>query len=584
MTNSRRDIFKFAGGAVAGALFTPAPWRLITDTALWSENWPGIPRPARGEIRAKFTNCALCPAGCAVRARCVGEQPVALAGVRGGLCPFGLSAHHLPYHPARLKQGPIEEAKAAITHRAAQLATNAIAVLGLNPGRTVSWTYRRAMASLKGIYLAPESQPFAYDLSAAKTVLSIGAPLLDGWGTPANVIAARQNFRLIQAEAVESRTAVLADQWIPLAPGTERAFAQEILGALQGQRTSVLASELAVGGSSLVLGDAPEIPEINRLLGAYGKTIFARPEAPTPDSWKKSAAAITPLADVPDHSIGVLLIDESAAASYIPWHQIEPKLARENALVVTFAATRGGYARHAQYALPIAVYPELTDDIAPAVDSIHPTFRISVPLVVAPAGLANPADFVGALAGVPATSALRERADAIHKAGQGSVLTYADAKETPVKELTPDAFWKSLNQGAKWVGQASACQPAVGRPCLGGLSTPSSPAEPPDSPADLPLIAIREPHNPALVSPLMTKLYQESNLRLAPNRVALHPNDARAANLPNGARAVLYTRIGRCSVEVTVDPAVPPGAVQVGGSPGIQDVCGPAARAKVVPA
>src|ERR1035437_7956071 len=450
MTNSRRDIFKFAGGAVAGALFTPAPWRLITDTALWSENWPGIPRPARGEIRAKFTNCALCPAGCAVRARCVGEQPVSLAGVRGGLCPFGISAHHLPYHPARLKQGPIGEATAAVAAGAAKCAAGGIAVLDLNPGRTVSWTYRRAMASLKGLYLAPESQPVAYDLSAAKTVLSIGAPLLDGWGTPANVIAARQHFRLIQAEALESRIAVLADQWIPLAPGTERAFAQEILGALKGERTSLIASELAIREVRSQIGRAPEIPEINRLLGAYGKTIVAPPEAPLSDSWKKSAAAITPLADVPDHSIGVLLIDESAAASYIPWHQIEPKLSRENPLVVTFAATRGGYARHAHYALPIAVYPELTDDIAPAVDAIQPTFRISVPLVAPPSGLANPADFVGALAGVPAASALRERADAIHKAGLGTVLTYADAKETPVKALTADAFWKSLSGGGEW--------------------------------------------------------------------------------------------------------------------------------------
>ncbi len=154
----RRDIFKFAGGAVAGAFFTPAPWRLITDTALWSENWPGIPRPARGEIRAKFTNCSLCPAGCAVRARCVGEQPVSLAGVRGGLCPFGLTGHHLPYHPARLRQGPIEEA----THAVAQRAAGAIAVLDLNPGRTASWTYRRSMAAIKGLYLAPELPSVAY--------------------------------------------------------------------------------------------------------------------------------------------------------------------------------------------------------------------------------------------------------------------------------------------------------------------------------------------------------------------------------------------------------------------------------------
>jgi anaerobic selenocysteine-containing dehydrogenase len=574
---NRRDIFKFAGGAVAGALFTPAPWRLLTDTALWSENWPGIPRPARGEISSKFTNCALCPAGCAVRARCVGDHPVSLAGVGGGLCPFGLTAHHLPYHPARLRKGPVQEATAAVFQSASQRAPNAIAVLDLNPGRTVSWTYRRAMASLKGLYLAPESHPVAYHLSAATTILSIGAPLLHGWGTPANVLAARPNFRLIQAEAVESRTAMLADEWIRIAPGTESAFAQSIPSLAYAKDIS------------LVLGDAPEIPEINRQLGAFGKTVFARPEAPVPESWINNAAAITELAAVPDHSISLLLIDESSAVSYIPWHQIQRKLVRENPLVVTFAATRGGYARYAQYALPTAVYPEVLDDIAPAIDSIRPAFRIAAPLVSPPKGLVNPADFVSALAGLSASNSLRERADAIHKGGLGAVLTYADNKETPLKDLTADAFWKSLNDGARWdrppglssnkvghpssvVGHALACQPAAGRPF----------PEPPESSSDLPLVAIREPYTPALVSPLMTKLYQESGLRLAPNRVALNPSDAHAANLSNGARAMLQTHIGKCAVEVTVDPAVPPGAVQVGSSPGIQDVCGLSSRVKVV--
>src|ERR1035441_1353453 len=83
MKTTRRDILLFAGGSAVGVLMTPAPWRLITDSALWSENWPGIPRPARGAITAKFTNCALCAAGCAVRARCVAEQPVSLVGVAG---------------------------------------------------------------------------------------------------------------------------------------------------------------------------------------------------------------------------------------------------------------------------------------------------------------------------------------------------------------------------------------------------------------------------------------------------------------------------------------------------------------------
>ena len=87
---------------------------------------------------------------------------------------------------------------------------------------------------------------------------------------------------------------------------------------------------------------------------------------------------------------------------------------------------------------------------------------------------------------------------------------------------------------------------------------------------------------PALFSPLMTKLYQESNLRLAPDRVALHPDDAFAAGLTDGARALLQTRTGKVAVSVSIDAAVPPGAVLLGSSPGIQDVCGRAARAKVV--
>jgi hypothetical protein len=433
------------------------------------------------------------------------------------------------------------------------------------------------MASLKGIYLAPDSRTEAYDLHAAKTVLSIGAPLLDGWGTPANVVAARQNFRLIQAEAIESRTSVLADEWIPLEPGTEGAFARQILKSLQGAHTSALAGELAANGPSLVIGDAPEISEINRLLGAWGTTVVAAAEAPVPESWRKGAAAISALADVPDHSIRVLLIDESAAASYVPWHQIEPKLSHENSLVVTFAATRSGYARHAQYALPVAVYPELTDDIPPAVDSTRPVFRISVPLVTPPVGLANPADFVGALAGVPASNSLRDRADSIHKAGLGSLLTYTDGKETPVRELTPDAFWKALNDGGQWKGELVTSPPSASR-------SAARPAEVTESASDLPLVAIRDAHHPMFVSPLMTKLYQESNLRLAPNRVALHPDDARAANLMKGGRAILQTRIGKCTVEVTVDASVPTGTVLVGGSPGIQDVCGAGARAKVVSA
>src|ERR1035438_5997345 len=127
MTTTRRTLFQLAGGAAVGAIFSPAPWRLITDTALMSETWPGVPVPRRGEVSYQFGNCALCPAGCAVRARSIAKQPVSLAGVaghplsHGALCAFGIAGHHLPYHPARVTRGPVQEAAAAGAGAAAGL-------------------------------------------------------------------------------------------------------------------------------------------------------------------------------------------------------------------------------------------------------------------------------------------------------------------------------------------------------------------------------------------------------------------------------------------------------------------------------
>jgi hypothetical protein len=354
----------------------------------------------------------------------------------------------------------------------------------------------------------------------------------------------------------------------------ERAFAQEILDALHGGFSSAIARELQANGPSVAIGNAPEIAEINRLLGAYGKSVVARAEAPVPDSWQKEAAPVTSLDAVPDQSIRTLLIDESAAAGYIPWDQIAGKLTRDH-IAITFAATRGGYARHAQYALPIAVYPEFMDDLAPAVDSASPAWRLSIPLVTPPKDLADPAEFAGALAGISASNTLRERATAIHKTGLGAVSSYADGKQTPIKDLTAENFWKVMSEGAAWLHQDAKRSAPPHPAALYAAATA-------ETAGDLPLMAIPANSQPALFSPLMTKLYQESNLRLAPNRVALHPDDARAASLTQGARATLQTRTGRCAVDVTIDASVPPGAVLLGSSPGIQDVCGRAARAKVV--
>ena len=584
-------------------MFTPAPWRLITDTALWSENWPGIPRPASGEIKTRYTHCALCPAGCAVRARLVGEQPVALMGVPahplslGALCPFGLTGHQLPYHPERLKQGPEHEATAAVAGAIAQCAPGeCIAVLDLRPGRTASWTYRRAMAALKnGVYLTapPPLGGAAVNLAAARTVLSIGAPLLEGWGTPGNVLAERAGFRLIQAEPLESRTASLADLWLRIKPGSGRALALGLTALLEGKampaqaaaetglgesQIADLAGEFAHNGPALILAgdDVPEVVSLNRLTGAWGKALIARAEAPVPDSWKKAAPAAG-LASVPDGSIRVLLIDESVPGDYIPWNAIAPKLVPDHPVVVAFAWSRNGYGRHAQFTLPAAVYPEMTGDAPAAIDSPAAAFRIFTPLIPPPAGMVDPAAFIAGAAGMDVSAALRERADAIHKSGRGTLFTCADAKSTPVREVKPEDFWKALNQGGCWMD-------AAGKPSAPVEETRWQAKAPAAQEAsDLPLVvALTDlPGSSGLVSTLMSKLYQESNLRLGRNRAALNPASAAALGVGEGAHAVLQTALGKLPIQLTVSFSVPPGVVAVGASPEILDICGAFSRARV---
>jgi hypothetical protein len=613
MTTTRRNLFKLAGGAAVGAMFTPAPWRLITDAALLSETWPGVPKPKRGEVSFQFGNCGLCPAGCAVRARSIGGQPVSLAGVaghplsHGALCAFGVAGHHLPYHPGRLKSGPAAQAAAAVRAALGQLRdTEHCAVLDLRPGRTASWTYRRAMASLhNGIYLTPEA-PVVVNLSAARTVLSLGAGLYDNWGTPGNVIAAREQFRLFQAEPVESRTAVMADVWLPIRPASEDALAlgiahlllaekavaglpagfidrvKEFPPAVAAERTGIaeaqiaaLAGELREHAPSLVIDEAgsPYATALNVILGAPGHTLVTRREAPVPDAWKNAASAAD-LAAVRDGSIRVLLIDESAPGDACPWNEIQPKLA-DHAAVVTFACSEEGYGRHANFVLPTAVYPEIVDDIPPAVDSPAAAFRLSAALMPPPDGMTNPADFIGALVGIDPKNALQDRAEAIRKSGRGSLFVPSTACSTPTKDVKPADFWKLLQAGATWIDDID---PRAAAP---KLEIPALPVE--TRAAAFPLVvAATEAGTPAVGSPLLSKIYQESGLRLAPAGVAMHPSDARASGLEAGSRARFETASGSVAVSVTLDAAIPRGVVEIGGGPGIRNLCGARTSARVV--
>jgi hypothetical protein len=266
--STRRNLLWLAGGATAGLALTPVPWKLLDDVAIWTQNGSWVPPLPKGEITTKFSACTLCPAGCGVRAKCVGGRPVYLAGAaahpanHGGLCATGVAAHHLAWHPARvnapLRAGAPTNLDWIIAEigRAIQARPSSETVLFLDesPGRATSLLYRRLASALDStVYAAFPGSQFAAletlgrliqeptgaygpDLENTRLVVSFGTPLVEDWSAPGRVMRAREFFRLIQIEPRCSRTASMADEWIALKPGTEVAVALAIANVLLRER------------------------------------------------------------------------------------------------------------------------------------------------------------------------------------------------------------------------------------------------------------------------------------------------------------------------------------------------------------
>ncbi|HVN05163.1 MAG TPA: hypothetical protein VMT86_12135 [Bryobacteraceae bacterium] len=493
---TRRDLLKFTGGATVGLVLTPVPWGLLRDTALLSETWPGVPQPARGEVRTRYTTCTLCPAACGVRARCVGEQPVSLAGVpehpasRGALCANGLVAHHLPFCSDRATR-PLANGRASTMEQAvARIRTavdacgpdESVAILDPRPGRAASLVYRRYLAGLaRGVYCAA-SNPFGVDLENTRAIVSFGVPVLDGWLSPGRVFAVRSHFALIQVEPEYSRTASLADLWVPIVPGGEAAFAGAVESGLRGEPTDPAAERVArmLLDHKPAIAIGPGAEKLNISLGSVGKPGgFLR---------RRDVAPATDFADLPDRSVRVLFTEEAS----LPWSVIERKLVARGAVVVALTAWHDAYASHADYVIPAPLFLESLDEAATPAGSTVAGFSLSPALVAAPQSVIAPPEFILRLAGDSTTypDILKQRVAGLKKDGQGSVFTYADAKSTRVRDIgSADDLWKLLLAGALWLDD----------PLPQSGSAPLR-ADASYAPA---------PHR----SPLMSKLDQESGLR-----------------------------------------------------------------------
>jgi hypothetical protein len=554
---TRRDLIFGLGGGLAGLALTPVPWKLLDDVAIWTQHRRALPIPAAGEVAFRPSACTLCPGGCALRVRCIAGRPVSAVGesshpLGGGACALGLTIHHLALHPLRLRtpmrwaaemgrREPItlDQAVAAMAEAMTKAGGSgeAVAVLDQRPGRAISQAYRELLGALpQGLYLTipgegetqellgtlvGSSGPLGVDLDHTQTLLSFGTPVLDGWGRPGRILGRRAEIHLIQVDSWRTPTAALADQWVPIRPGTEGTLAlglahvilREGLNRADGaprlaeiehggdyerlvadatpgrvakicgiEATSIvaLARRLAAGRPTLVLADGDPargplprrdlhlIAALNLLLGAVGRPggMVARAEVPQAGV-AGALAPVTPVSAVAEGKVRVLVLDSADSGSAVPWPLLERTLAQD-ALVVSLSPFAAGLGRHAHLVVPAPAPLESFDEVLPAASSAVASYGIAAPLLPKPEEATDPVELVRRVAvalelavgfALSNDDLLKRRVAAVHGRRGGRFLAREAAGYSEAAAASPEGLWQGLIAGGCWIDSTVAPLP-----------------------------------------------------------------------------------------------------------------------------
>ncbi len=551
MKVTRRDLLVWSAGAAAGLMVTPVPWKLLDDTSIWSQNWPWIPQPARGPVEVKLSACTLCPNGCGMKVRMAAGWPVGVAGVsshpvsRGALCPLGFGAHQLNWHPRRLRtvrhgasSSTWNEARAAFAKASRE---GPVVVVDGYPGRAASSGLQSFAQKQKGGYrvvlgsetraLAPyeswsevPASALGYDLENCRTIISFGAPMLDGWGMPGRFTrlwaeraagSSDPQLRLIQTDSSLSRTAGRAWRWIAVPAGAESALAaglarvllEEHLVSARGPMPQLTLAEVATQTGmtgdairelartivartpavAIASDDNPSIAALNVVLGSVG----ARGGIVRRSQHTESYIS----ADVAVPNARAVLIDAS-----VPW-EFTPQTDAE---VFRLAAWDGGSQR-ADWLLPAPGFMEELSDVPTAPTFGVETYAVASSLVKAPHEVQSAAQFVCSVDPTltPVEKTIHTRCDDLFRGRTGTLV---GQEQIPVSKLASvQELEEQLWQGAVWVGEEA--HPAALR-----CELREWPAAGPSSHPENWSTAWPAP----VLPPLATKLYRESNLRESP--------------------------------------------------------------------
>src|SRR3990167_6289039 len=276
MRVTRRGFIQAVGASAGAAALVRGHLAKADVSAGDLERW------ATPEERLVPSICQQCPGGCGLIARTLDGEVAGIAGNplhpinRGALCPKAYGALQLLYDPNRLR-GPMardgargrlrpiawDEALRRVTEHLSELRAkglaHTVAILGGQYRGYRDTVWKRFAAAygtpnyIRVRCLAPEqpalahqlmqgaTSPLSYDLAEARCILSFGVGLLESWLGPVHASRAFAGLRtgaegprgrLIHVDPRRSHTAIKADRWVPIVPGTDGILALGIANGL----------------------------------------------------------------------------------------------------------------------------------------------------------------------------------------------------------------------------------------------------------------------------------------------------------------------------------------------------------------
>ncbi len=263
---NRKDFLKIGGGAVAGGV----GGYVLSGAPFWGAQWlvewtQDQYVPPKGLIRYIDSVNKNCPNGCEVSVRLSGNRAVRIES-RKEICPLCRNTLQLLYHPERItsplkrdgkkgsgsfKKISWDQAYGEISGEIDKLTGNGKAkkIAAINRTESLSAELMEKFihaAGSRNIYYESSRRAdetavlggyMEYDFDKADFVLSFGARIAEHWDSRIDLGKKigqwkENKTRFIQADSMCTRTASMADTWLPVKPDGETALALGIAAYL----------------------------------------------------------------------------------------------------------------------------------------------------------------------------------------------------------------------------------------------------------------------------------------------------------------------------------------------------------------